>query len=53
LPRELQNDIPYAAVVLRTSKSPDVARAFVSFLISAQGLAAFRAAGFVAPGSQK
>jgi molybdate transport system substrate-binding protein len=22
LPRELQNDIPYAAVVLRTSKSP-------------------------------
>jgi molybdate transport system substrate-binding protein len=49
LPRELQNDIPYAAVVLRTSKSPDAARAFVQYLRSPPGRAAFRAAGFVAP----
>jgi molybdate transport system substrate-binding protein len=46
LPSELQNDIPYAAVALKTSKSPDAARAFVSYLASPPGLAAFRAAGF-------
>lgn len=43
----------YAAVVLKTSKSPDAARAFVQYLISPSGLAAFRAAGFMAPGSSK
>lgn len=53
LPKDLQNNIPYAAVVLKTSKSPDAARAFVKYLISPSGLAAFRAAGFAAPDSSK
>jgi molybdate transport system substrate-binding protein len=53
LPMEYQNNIPYAAVVLKASKSPDTARAFVKYLISTQGLAAFRAAGFAPPDSPK
>ena len=53
LPKELQNDIPYAAVVLKTGKEPDAARAFVRYLISPSGLAAFRAAGFAFPGASK
>jgi len=51
LPKELQNNIPYAAVVLKASKSPDAARAFVKYLVSRSGLAAFRAAGFAPPDS--
>ena len=53
LPMEYQNNIPYAAVVLKASKSPDTAGAFVKYLISTQGLAAFRAAGFAPPDSPK
>ena len=53
LPKELQSNIPYAAVVLKTSKSPDAAMAFVKHLISPPGLAAFRAAGFVMPDSPR
>ena len=53
LPRTLQRDIPYAAVVLKTSGSPEVARAFVKYLLSPPGVAAFRAAGFVSPDSSK
>jgi molybdate transport system substrate-binding protein len=53
LPRELQNDIPYTAVVLKTSRSPEAAKAFVNYLVSPAGVAAFRAAGFAAPGSPK
>jgi molybdate transport system substrate-binding protein len=53
LPKEFQNDIPYAAVVLKTSKDPDAARALVKYLISPSGLAAFRAAGFAFPESSK
>lgn len=53
LPKELQNNIPYAAVVLKTSKSPDAARVFLKYLISPPGLAAFRAAGFAPPDSWK
>jgi molybdate transport system substrate-binding protein len=53
LPKDFQNDIPYAAVVLKTSKSPDAARAFVKYLLSPPGLAAFRAAGFTPPASSK
>ena len=53
LPKELQNDIPYAAVVVKGSKSPDAARAFVKYLVSPPGLAAFRAAGFSSPDSSK
>jgi molybdate transport system substrate-binding protein len=53
LPKEFQNDIPYSAVVLKASKSPDAARAFVKHLISAPGQAAFRAAGFALPDSTK
>ncbi len=51
LPKELQNDIPYAAIVLNAGKAPATAREFVNYLISSSGLAAFRAAGFTAPGS--
>ena len=46
LPEELRNDLPYAAVVLKASKSPDAAKAFVKPLTSPPGQAAFRAAGF-------
>ena len=53
LPKEFQNDIPYAAVVLKTSKDPDAARALVKYLVSPSGLAAFRAAGFTFPESSK
>ncbi len=53
LPKDLQNDIPYAAVVLKASKSPEAGRAFVKYLISPSGLAAFRAAGFAPPASPK
>jgi molybdate transport system substrate-binding protein len=53
LPKDLQKNIPYATVVLKTSKSPDAARAFVKYLVSPPGLAAFRAAGFTPPDSSK
>ena len=53
LPKELQSNIPYAAVVLKAGKSPDAATAFVKHLISPSGLAAFRAAGFVLPDSPR
>jgi molybdate transport system substrate-binding protein len=53
LPEEFRNDIPYEAVVLKASKSPDAARAFMKHLISPSGLEAFRAAGFVPPNSKK
>jgi molybdate transport system substrate-binding protein len=46
LPASLQNAIPYAAAVLRTSKAPEAAQAFVKFLLSPSGRAAFKAAGF-------
>jgi len=49
LPDEFRNDLAYAAVVLKASKSPDLARAFVKFLASPAGQAAFRAAGFTPP----
>jgi len=49
LPREFQNDIPYAAVVLKAGKFPEAARAFVKYLTSPPGLASFRAAGFTPP----
>jgi molybdate transport system substrate-binding protein len=53
LPKELQNNIPYAAVVLKASKSPEAARAFVKYLVTPSGLTAFRAAGFASPDSSK
>jgi molybdate transport system substrate-binding protein len=46
LPQALQSAIPYAAVVLKSSKAPEAARAFVQFLTSPSGKAAFKAAGF-------
>jgi molybdate transport system substrate-binding protein len=46
LPASIQNEIAYAAVVLKSSKTPDVAQAFVNFLDSPSGRAAFQAAGF-------
>lgn len=49
LPKDLQSEIPYAAVVLKAGKSVEAARAFVKYLISLPGLAAFRAAGFAPP----
>ncbi|MBN2438819.1 MAG: substrate-binding domain-containing protein [Deltaproteobacteria bacterium] len=48
LPAEFRKDFPYAAVVLKASKFPNVAESFVQFLISRLGQAAFRAAGFTA-----
>ena len=49
LPKEIQNEIPYAAVVLRATKIPEVAGAFVRYLVAPPGRAAFKAAGFVPP----
>lgn len=46
LPAGIQNAIAYAAVVLKSSKIPDVAQAFVTFVDSPLGRAAFQAAGF-------
>jgi molybdate transport system substrate-binding protein len=46
LPAGIQNAIAYAAVVLKSSKRPDVAQAFVTFIDSPSGRAAFQAAGF-------
>ncbi len=46
LPKGIQSEIPYAAVVLKTGKSPDAAKAFIIFLDSPEGRAAFKAAGF-------
>ncbi|HUH67298.1 MAG TPA: molybdate ABC transporter substrate-binding protein [Syntrophales bacterium] len=52
LPAGIQNAIPYAAVVLKSSKNPDVARAFVAFLDSPAGRAAFKKAGFQNTGTR-
>jgi molybdate transport system substrate-binding protein len=49
LPKEIQNEIPYAAVVLRVTKIPEVAGAFVRHLVAPPGRAAFKAAGFGPP----
>jgi molybdate transport system substrate-binding protein len=49
LPKEVQAEIPYAAVVLKASRMPDVALAFLGYLASARGREAFRAAGFGPP----
>jgi molybdate transport system substrate-binding protein len=46
LPASIQNEIAYAAVVLKSSRTPEAARAFVKFLDSPAGRAAFAAAGF-------
>lgn len=51
LPNELRNDLPYAAVVLKASKVPQVAITFVQFLVSPLGWAAFQVAGFTPPES--
>jgi molybdate transport system substrate-binding protein len=52
LPASIQSEIAYAAVVLKASKAPAVARAFVKFLDSPAGRAAFKAAGFQLAGSR-
>lgn len=46
LPKSIQSEIAYAAVVLKASKTPDVAKAFVNFLDSPSARVAFKAAGF-------
>ena len=46
LPASIQNAIAYAAVVLKSSRTPDVAQAFVTFIDSPFGRKAFQAAGF-------
>jgi molybdate transport system substrate-binding protein len=52
LPASIQNTIAYAAVVLKSSKTPDVAQAFVTFIDSPLGRAAFQAAGFQRTGTR-
>ena len=49
LPKSLQSEIPYAAVVLKTSKAPEAARASSNFWPRRPGRAAFKAAGFGPP----
>jgi ABC-type molybdate transport system substrate-binding protein len=43
------SEIPYAAVVLKSTKIPEVAGAFVQYLVAPPGRAAFKAAGFEPP----
>jgi molybdate transport system substrate-binding protein len=49
LPKEFRAGIAYAAVVLEASPAPEAAAAFVRFLVSPPGRAAFKAAGFEPP----
>ncbi len=53
LPASIQNAIAYAAVVLKSSKIPDVARAFVTFIGSPSGRATFQATGFQRTGTRR
>lgn len=46
LPKSIQNAIPYAAFVAKSSKAPEVAGAFVGYLVSPPGRNEFMAAGF-------
>jgi molybdate transport system substrate-binding protein len=52
LPASIQKAIAYAAAVIKSSKTLDVARAFVTFLDSPSGRAAFQAAGFQRTGTR-
>ena len=49
LPKSIQNAIPYAALVVKSSQAPEVAGAFVEYLVSPSGRTAFTAAGFEPP----
>ena len=49
LPKSIQNAIPYAALVVKSSKVPEAAGAFVSYLVSPSGRNAFKEAGFELP----
>jgi molybdate transport system substrate-binding protein len=49
LPKSIQNAIPYAALVVRSSQTHEVAGAFVDYLVSPSGRTAFMAAGFEPP----
>lgn len=52
LPVEIQAEIAYAAVVVKSAASPVAAAAFVVHLVSPRGREAFRAAGFETPRSR-
>jgi molybdate transport system substrate-binding protein len=52
LPKRIQNAIPYAAFVVKSSKAPKAAREFVEFLVSPPGRNAFKEAGFEPPPEQ-
>lgn len=52
LPKRIQNAIPYAALVVKSSKAPKAAREFVGYLVSPPGRNAFKAAGFEPPPEQ-
>jgi molybdate transport system substrate-binding protein len=49
LPKSIQNAIPYAAFVVKSSKASEAAGAFVEYLASPSGRTAFTAAGFEPP----
>jgi molybdate transport system substrate-binding protein len=51
LPAGIQNAIAYAAAVLKSSKTPVVAQAFVTFIDSPYGRAAFEESGFQRTGT--
>ncbi|MGA2993886.1 molybdate ABC transporter substrate-binding protein [Bradyrhizobium sp.] len=48
LPAEIQNTTVMAAGIIATSKAPEVARAFISFISSPSAAAVLKATGFVA-----
>jgi molybdate transport system substrate-binding protein len=45
LPTELQREVVYAAAVALSSKEPEAAKAFVTYLLSAPSVAVFKAKG--------
>lgn len=49
LPRELQKETVYSAVIMKGAKNPDGARALLDYLVSAEGRKAFLDRGFAAP----
>ena len=49
LPRELQKDTVYSAVIMKGAKNPKDAQALLDYLVSSEGRKAFLERGFTAP----
>ncbi len=49
LPKELQKETVYSAVIMKGAKNPKDAEALLAYLVSAEGRKAFLERGFAAP----